>query len=430
MTDLKKILIVMSALHGITTSCLALAKKLQGEGVDTLVLSPGEIEGRCKQQDTPFKKLKAIDFDYFDKLKKSNKGYSLNHSSIYQEYHNVSVESDFLDTIEQYSADLIVIDMEMHEHILFMCEQEVSFSLLSPWFSLWPGDNFPPPNSLVVPGPSSATLIKSQWAKERQLRTPSWKSKLKSKFVPTRKGAIVHKLKQLSMPAQSWSTDIWPTPVVYHTMPTISMTAKELDFEGSQKSEFTYIGPQVDMDRYEKLSTVDEQRLEQLHTAKGRKVIVLLSRSSMAKADSSYYDKLLKLLYNREDCVVVTISDGTHVTNPDHITFDWMPQLSVLKLADVCINHGGINTIHECLYSDTPMIIYPGGKHDQNGCLARMKSLDLDTILTLNNLDIGPVDAFIDSCKSKADQAPFSGLKKILYKYENTIQLLTESRAS
>jgi MGT family glycosyltransferase len=37
----------------------------------------------------------------------------------------------------------------------------------------------------------------------------------------------------------------------------------------------------------------------------------------------------------------------------------WAPQLEVLRRADVMINHGGFNTIRECIMTGVPMLIFP-----------------------------------------------------------------------
>jgi zeaxanthin glucosyltransferase len=53
--------------------------------------------------------------------------------------------------------------------------------------------------------------------------------------------------------------------------------------------------------------------------------------------------------------------------------FDNVPQIALLKHTDVVINHGGINTIYECIMTGKPMVIFPLSlTWDQNGCAARV----------------------------------------------------------
>ncbi|MFC4872584.1 glycosyltransferase [Negadavirga shengliensis] len=59
---------------------------------------------------------------------------------------------------------------------------------------------------------------------------------------------------------------------------------------------------------------------------------------------------------------------------PDNVfVFNRTPQAQLLKRIDVMINHGGLNTIKECLAAGVPMLVYPLSlKWDQPGCAARV----------------------------------------------------------
>jgi UDP:flavonoid glycosyltransferase YjiC (YdhE family) len=58
---------------------------------------------------------------------------------------------------------------------------------------------------------------------------------------------------------------------------------------------------------------------------------------------------------------------------PDHVyLLQRVPQLDVLKRADVVLTHGGIGTINECVLLGVPMVVYSDGYYDRNGCAARV----------------------------------------------------------
>ncbi len=52
--------------------------------------------------------------------------------------------------------------------------------------------------------------------------------------------------------------------------------------------------------------------------------------------------------------------------------FSWVPQMRVLRHADVMVTHGGINTIDECVISGVPVLVYCGFETDMGGTTARV----------------------------------------------------------
>ncbi len=52
--------------------------------------------------------------------------------------------------------------------------------------------------------------------------------------------------------------------------------------------------------------------------------------------------------------------------------FSWVPQLQVLKNADVVVMHGGVNTADECVVNGVPMLVYCGNETDMAGTTARV----------------------------------------------------------
>jgi UDP:flavonoid glycosyltransferase YjiC (YdhE family) len=50
-----------------------------------------------------------------------------------------------------------------------------------------------------------------------------------------------------------------------------------------------------------------------------------------------------------------------------------VPQLDVLRHADVAVVHGGANTVDECVLAGVPMLIYCGYETDMAGNTARVE---------------------------------------------------------
>jgi len=53
-------------------------------------------------------------------------------------------------------------------------------------------------------------------------------------------------------------------------------------------------------------------------------------------------------------------------------TFPWVPQVHVLRHADVAVTHGGVSTIDECVLSGVPTLVYCGWETDMAGTTARV----------------------------------------------------------
>lgn len=83
-------------------------------------------------------------------------------------------------------------------------------------------------------------------------------------------------------------------------------------------------------------------------------------------------------LRNQEWKIVLSVGTFFNISEIPSIPqnlyiFDKVPQLALLEHCDVVINHGGMNTIYECIMAEKPMVVYPLSlKVDQNGNAARV----------------------------------------------------------
>ena len=74
---------------------------------------------------------------------------------------------------------------------------------------------------------------------------------------------------------------------------------------------------------------------------------------------------------------MITLSDRIAPADlgrlPERVhAFSWLPQLTVLRHADVVVTHGGINTVDECVLQGVPMLVYCGFQTDMAGTTARV----------------------------------------------------------
>lgn len=97
---------------------------------------------------------------------------------------------------------------------------------------------------------------------------------------------------------------------------------------------------------------------------KGTKPVVYISLGTVVKGAVSFFQNCLEAF--RGEHVEVIISAGQafdvrklkNVPSNVHI-YKSVPQVEVLKMADVFVTHGGMNSVSEALVSGTPMVVIP-----------------------------------------------------------------------
>ncbi|MDP1816533.1 MAG: glycosyltransferase [Leadbetterella sp.] len=100
----------------------------------------------------------------------------------------------------------------------------------------------------------------------------------------------------------------------------------------------------------------------------------------------SFLENLIEVIESLNDCILI-VSVNTYViqtlqnkiSNTDNIHFfKRVPQLEVLKHADVFITHGGMGSIKEAIEYKVPMLVYPLDPHyDQNGNALKIETKKL-----------------------------------------------------
>jgi UDP:flavonoid glycosyltransferase YjiC (YdhE family) len=291
---------------------------------------------------------------------------------------------DFEGKMRELKPDLLIIDVELHEHIMTTVAQKMPVLLLSQWFSLWEREGLPPLLHDTIPGVGEAgspAAIKQAWQKiKRKRRRIFLKKKIRSGA--TNRRTILQKYAaQIGFPKEYISENFWPGPFTYSKLPVINMTAEELEFPHELRPHSFYVGPMVFARRKEAHSNAEvEAKLEQIFSdcATQNKKLIYCSVSTYRKGDTSFIEKLGDAVRDKKEWTVIVglggMLDADSLQNlPKNVhPFKWIPQLKVLEKVDLSINHGGIHTINECLHFRVPMLIYSGKRSDQNGCAARI----------------------------------------------------------
>ncbi|HEX5751786.1 MAG TPA: glycosyltransferase [Archangium sp.] len=156
-------------------------------------------------------------------------------------------------------------------------------------------------------------------------------------------------------------------------LPEIILCPREfVDFGEPWKGDFQYLEPSVDVHRQEPdfpWELVPEG-----------KPLVYFSMGSMAYSEArerSFQEAALQVAARRPDWTCVlnvgrkTDPATLHQKHPNVIAVRSAPQLKLLQRACAMVNHGGFNTVKECIYFGVPMVVIPQ-KVDQPGISARV----------------------------------------------------------
>lgn len=291
---------------------------------------------------------------------------------------------EFSETIKELNPDLLILDVELHAYIICAHAKGFPLLLLSQWFSLWQRKGLPPLLHDTIPGRGESgkpEAIEAAWKKiKKERRFTFLKQKLRSAGTD-RRSVLKHYAAEVGFPEEYIRDNFWPGPFTYGGLPVLNMVPRELEFPHEQRPNSYYGGPMVYADRKEAKTTEKiEQRLAVIFAdkEKNNKRLIYCSVSTFKRGDAVFLQKICEAARGQSDLIFVLGLGGKIDAKsleplPTNVhAFSWIPQLEVLKKADVSLNHGGIHTINECLHFEVPMLIYSGKKSDQNGCAARI----------------------------------------------------------
>ncbi len=100
-----------------------------------------------------------------------------------------------------------------------------------------------------------------------------------------------------------------------------------------------------------------------LERLEGRKVLYV-SLGTVRNRRPDFYRACLEAYGGGEFLVVMAVGRGTEVASlgalPDNVIVrEYVPQLAILKRAELFLTHAGMNSVQEALYFGVPMMLYP-----------------------------------------------------------------------
>ena len=384
-----RILCVTSGLAGLLYSSLELAHRLQTAGHEVIYASFPDVEQAVNDHALRFLPLAPSQYDDFIAAD-SAKGLVTRFLTIGDRRKQAAralAVAGVADTVRGVDPDLILIDGEMHEQIIAASQTEVPMALLVPFVSIWRRPGLPPPHHLVRPGVG--------WRGTTVGITLLWWNLRLRKFRTTMRQAVSRlgcdRVSILRRLAQEVGFDFrgetdfgqWLIPFTYRRIPALCTHALEFEFPHLPREGVHYLGPLVLQRRIDHRVT-DEIRARidaiasRCREAGRERILIYAGFGSFYSTDDALVRRLVAAVAERDDWELVISLGGRDISAAlgplpaNAHAFPWVPQMDVLRLANVAVIHGGIGTVDECVVSGVPMLVYCGFETDMGGTTARV----------------------------------------------------------
>lgn len=144
---------------------------------------------------------------------------------------------------------------------------------------------------------------------------------------------------------------------------------------------FQFVG-NVNLKRTETIGTFPISKLE-------NKKVVYISLGTMFTSNMKLFKFCMRSLKDTEYLVVMSIGKGNKKEDLGKIPKNFIvccsvPQIAVLEHTDVYISHAGLNSVHEAIYYQVPMILFPQSI-EQDYIAHRLKDLKCAEVFRSNS---------------------------------------------
>lgn len=97
---------------------------------------------------------------------------------------------------------------------------------------------------------------------------------------------------------------------------------------------------------------------------KSNRPLIYISLGTVIRGGVGFFNKCIEAFRNERVDVIISVGTGFPIHKlknvPDNFRiYDVVPQLTVLKMADVFVTHGGMNSVNEALSFGVPMVVIP-----------------------------------------------------------------------
>ncbi len=400
---MSNILIIHTGLTGISNACLALANRLQNGQHKVWISSIQNEKEKTEVNGFKYLEINPIEFDY-----KSNSG-NLRKLDYFDHLIKKLDFGSFDTLLRTNNIDLVLIDMELHEYILYLSSIKFRFVLLCQFLSVWQSSNSLPLSSSQQP--KSELYNKAIWTFSGIVGRLKTIAKNIRTGGLSRRNFILYLANKLRFDTSELISYQFPLPFTYRSFPTLVMTHPELEFTTQELPHIDYVYPFIQTDRKEQIDVTLDIEFDKILTRLSveNKQLIVVTRSSMQKSNARVIPILLQALQDIPNTISV-VSLGKWYDafkdkseSPDVLLYQRIPQLNLLRNAALSINHGGIHTINECIHYKAPMLVISGEQFDQNGNAVRIDHKGCGIALPPNKVTIESITSTINQILNSPD---------------------------
>ena len=384
-----RILAVTCGLPSVVYASVELARRLAAAGHRLTFASHADARALVEHHGLDFLPLEPSRYEQFLDVDVRSSTFSrlLNLHQRRERAKDAMAVDGFAQAVRDVHPDLVLINGEMHEHIIAASVVGVPLALLNSFVSIWRQPGLPPPHHLMQPGvgwKGTRVGISLLWL---ALRMRKW---LKAWAQCVRRVGC-DRLSILRLLAHEAGFDLrrgtddsqWLIPFTYRRFPVLSLHPLEFEFPHRPPDRVHYVGPMVLESRVEwPMTPEDREQLdaifERRRGSQGERKLIYAGFGSVFSTDLAFLHRLFAAVAERPDWdLVISLSDRIPPADlgrlPERVyAFSWVPQMSVLSNADVVVTHGGISTVDECILSGVPLLVYCGFETDMGGTTARV----------------------------------------------------------
>ena len=154
----------------------------------------------------------------------------------------------------------------------------------------------------------------------------------------------------------SMKTDNWLDEIIYNP-PKLNFVYTLREYQPYEtefaEEQYKFLGP-----------SIYERKTESFDFVKGTNPVVYISLGTVLKGKKSFFQNCVEAFRDTDIDVIISVGKKfdirkiKNIPNNVHI-YNFVPQLQVLKIADVFVTHGGMNSVSEALVCGTSMVVIP-----------------------------------------------------------------------